>query len=96
MLDNGSDITAMLDELGVSVTLGTNETKGLVDYADELVLETDVTASVGRMIAVTIKTGSLPGLAIGSALTVDGSPYKAREVLRIGDGALTRVMLSGG
>jgi hypothetical protein len=95
MLDTGGDITAMLDELGVSVILGTNETKGVVDYADELVLETDVTASVGRMIAVTIKTGSLPGLAIGSALTVDGGNYKAREVLRIGDGALTRVMLGG-
>jgi hypothetical protein len=95
MLDDGSDITAMLDELGVSVILSANETKGFVDYADELVLETDVTASVGRMIAVTVKTGSLPGLAIGSALIVDGSAYKAREVLRIGDGALTRIMLGG-
>ena len=95
MLDDGNDITAMLDEIGVSVTLGANETKGLVDYADELVLETDVTASVGRMLAVTIKTGSLSGLAIGSALTVDGSPYKAREVLRIGDGALARILLGG-
>lgn len=95
MLDDGSDIKAVLDELGVSVILSANETKGLIDYADELVLETDVTASVGRMIAVTIKTGSLPGLAVGSAITVDGSPYKAREVLRLGDGALTRIMLGG-
>ncbi len=95
MLDDGSDITTMLDELGVNVILGANETKGLVDYADELVLETDVTASVGKMIAVTIKTGSLPGLAVGAALTVDGVVYKAREVLRLGDGALTRVMLGG-
>lgn len=95
MLDTGGDITAMLDELGVSVTLGANETKGLVDYADELLLESDVSASIGRMLAVTIKTGSLPGLAVGSTLTVDGSAYKAREVLRIGDGALTRVLLGG-
>jgi hypothetical protein len=95
MLDDGSDIMAMLDELGVSVSLGANETKGLIDYADELVLETDVTASVGKMMAVTIKTGSLPGLAVGMALTVDGVNYKAREVLRTGDGALTRIMLGG-
>lgn len=87
-----SDIQYLLADMGVMVTLGAGSTKGLVDSADELVAEGVVTGAIGLVISVTIKTGSLSGLAVGAPITVDSSPYTVRSVMRIDDGVLTRIL----
>jgi len=92
-----SDIAAILADLkilgeAVDVVLGGTTTQGVLRLNYELLgFEGQ---QVERVPAVTIKTGSLPGLAIGSTLTVGGVSYTARDVWPGDDGGLTDVILA--
>lgn len=87
-----TDIPYLFADMGVTVVMGAYSTKGFIDTADELVTEGGAPGAIGKMIAVTIKTGSLSGLAVGSIITVDGTYYTVRERLQIDDGTLTRIL----
>ena len=91
------DITMMFEGPDSKViTLGAYTTNGFVDSAEELVLEQDNRGGViVNAQIVTIKTGVLVGLAIGSIITVDGVSKTVRQRLKIDDGALTTVLVSG-
>ncbi|WKZ15434.1 MAG: hypothetical protein QY317_16180 [Candidatus Jettenia caeni] len=90
-----ADIQYLLQDMGVNVTHGVTTVKGLVDFADELLLQAGQSAGVGKVIAVTIKTDSLPNLKIGDSVTVGGVSYTVRERLQIDDGALTKFLCKG-
>ena len=88
----------MLTELGVDVVLqvtGQPATKGIMDqYDEDHGGEPGYGDVIGKSTAVTIRTGSLPGLAAGGTVVVNSFIYKVREVRQLDDGALTRVTLA--
>lgn len=87
------DVPALLQELGVDVTVGAATVKGLVDRADgQLLAENGMAGLVGRAVVVTVQTGSLPGVAEEGAITVDGAALKVRSVRVIEDGEITQVL----
>lgn len=93
-----SDITAMLADLAeagatVAVTIGETTVNGLLDHQAVEVLGDEMPGVIANEKGVHVKTGSLPGLASGAAITVGGTAYIVRESLPYGDGAMTRIAL---
>lgn len=85
-----AEIPALLRDFGVDVTLGASTVRGVVDQTDEGTLQgSGPAAMIEESIVVTVQTGSLPGLAVGSSITVGGDAYVVRDRRKIGDGALT-------
>lgn len=79
---------------GVEVTMGSETTMGQLDDVEDLVLEGEGArvASVGGTIGVLIATGSLPGLAVGSEITVDGQDLEVVFRRRIHEGHFTQLL----
>ncbi len=68
-----------LEYSGVDVVLGANTVKGILERETDVAIDgLDVATEVGR-ISVAIKENSLPGLAKGAAITVDGVSYQVRR-----------------
>jgi len=74
---------------GLDVTLGATTVKGLIDIADESIESGQAATFYGKVVTIAVKTGTLPGLAEGAALTADGVAYRVQRVVQIDDGALT-------
>lgn len=85
------DIDAMLAELGVPCVFGAVTVPCLVDTPDSVALADAGLGGgvIAGKVAVTIRTDSLPGIDVGSEITVDGASYKVRVPLKQGDGATT-------
>jgi len=98
MAFGSSDIPAMLELLGVDVVLGDLTVKGLKDQSvPELGLAAPGAGGVSESeTVVTIFTGSLPAIAVGSSLTVDGVAFVVRSVRPMEDGELTQVLVRRG
>jgi hypothetical protein len=80
---------------GQDVTVGGVITKGILRrYTEALLTGLWRIPVLGTGVVVTVKTGSLPALAIGVSLGTDGHTYKVRETRQIGDGALTEILLA--
>jgi hypothetical protein len=80
--------------LTVAISIGSSSTRGLFDQLDELAPnETGGQAQV-RSNVVTIKKGSLAGIAIDVAITVDGTSYKVREQALSDDGLLQHIKVA--
>lgn len=89
-----ADIPGLLADFGVDVVLGATTVKGLVDDGEELMLEGEASVALQQgQKSVIVQTGALPGLQVGSAVTVDGQSHTVRERRKIGDGALTRLLV---
>lgn len=90
-----ADLPAMLAELGVDVVLqvtGQPTTKGIVDQFHEELFDSPGPSEItGRSVVVTIRTNSLPGMAPGSFIVVDGTIHRVRQLRQVDDGALTRI-----
>lgn len=90
----GNDVSTMMTDpfMSIAVAYGAQTTRGLLDQPGQIVStsEGDVIASAT---SVTIKTGSLANITLDTAITVDGSNYKVRDVVKIDDGKLTRLDL---
>jgi len=87
-----SDIPMMLAEFGQDVTIGLQTTKGLIDIEAAHMAQSE-TYVQGKNVVVSIKTGSLTGLAVGATIIVDGTTYKVREHVPTDlDGALTKIL----
>jgi hypothetical protein len=87
------DVQIMLNEFGLSVTVGAVTAKGTVDRTDEEMKMAGFTEFIGKAILVTLYTKTFAAvLAVGAAITVDGTAYKIHELLQSADGALTRVL----
>lgn len=87
------DVPALLRDLGVPISVGTTTVQGLVDRRDIPVLGTDgMAAFTSRHVVVTIQTGSLPAIAVGGSITVDGASLLVAALHAIEDGELTEVV----
>lgn len=87
-----ADIDLILADTGVDVVLGVTTVKGLLDIADESLLQGQAADFLGQTMLITVKTGALPGLAEGSSITADGIACRVMRVQRTDDGALTSIL----
>jgi hypothetical protein len=92
------DLQAMLDEIGVPLVCGAVSTTCLVDTPDAVVLEEAGLGggSIQGKILVTIRTGSVPGVTVGSSVEVDGTSYRVRTPIKQDDGAVTVLLCTRG
>jgi len=86
------DLPGILEELGVEVTLGGASTHGVKRrFTEEMLRDSDAPELLSRSVVVTIKSGSLPALSSGAAITVDGIAYKVKRHMEEEHGTLTRI-----
>lgn len=96
-----SDLQAMLAGSGGHnfklASLGSGTTKGFVDIIDEALIQDSSLSLGGSTTAVTIETGSLIGLDVGSELIdlTDNVHYRVQQFNQIGDGAVTVIYAAG-
>jgi L-fucose isomerase-like protein len=93
-----SDVAAMLADLaqaggGVTVTLGTATTTGLLNHEAMEILGGEMPGVVAADDVVHVRSGVLPGLASGASITVDGTEFKVMQVFPYDDGAMVRIAL---
>ena len=87
-----SDLDAVLSEAGEQVVLGSDTTFGTVRRPSALELEAAGAAGlIARQVVVTVRTGSLPGLATGAMIAVGSATFRVREWLATEHGALTQI-----
>lgn len=87
-----ADIAVMLSDFGQPIASGGRTARGLVDAADEALMQSSGPSPfVGRSTVVTFRTGDLAAQE-GDEITVAGVRYFIREKLQLEDGLLTRVL----
>jgi hypothetical protein len=84
------DLSAFLNDFGVSVTAGSTTGIGLLDMPGMEVL--------GGMVVVTdysltVRTSEFGSLQFNDAITVAGVSYQVREGRQLDDGAFTELLL---
>jgi hypothetical protein len=90
-----ADIPTLLADMGIAITVGGVNGIGLLDEADEvLVQDADRGQVVVLMTTLTVRTTDFPAAAIDQAVAVGSRNFTVRERLRIGDGGLTKLILS--
>jgi hypothetical protein len=87
-----TDIDVMLADFGVPMVHGSNTGLALEDIADQD-MAAGITAALGEVRILTVRTAAFPGIAVGSAVTVSGEAYIVRDRKRVGDGRLTLLAL---
>jgi hypothetical protein len=92
-----ADIPALLADTGVAVTVGAVAGIGLLDEADEIIVQ-DVNRGGVVMLAstLTVQTSAFPTVKIGDAVVIGTANFTVRERLREGDGGLTKLLLGSG
>ena len=86
------DIPALMRRLGVPVSVGTVEARGLLDRRGRDVLDEEGRAGVGVTdTVVTIQTGSLPA-TVGGSIVVNGESLVIAGARAIEDGMLTELI----
>ena len=89
-----SDVPALFADMGVPITVGGVAGLGLVDDADQILVQ-DVNRGQVVVLAttVTVQTSAFPTAKIGDVVAiVGGASFTIRERLRVGDGALTKLL----
>ncbi|HEX7050178.1 MAG TPA: hypothetical protein VF188_08265 [Longimicrobiales bacterium] len=94
-----AQLEAMLRRTGgVPVTLDGGSWRGpgvpTYGHLERAAVELDGGRGYGTRVVLTIATGALPGLALDATPVVDGTTYRARDIVPIDDGALTQVLLA--
>jgi hypothetical protein len=84
------NLSAFLDDFGVSVTAGATTGVGILDQPGQEIL--------GGMVVVTdytltVRSADFGGLLFGDGVTVDGISYQVREGRKVDDGAFTELLL---
>lgn len=91
MIGDGDEQTFLAD-FNAIVVFGSETVNGILDDAEESGLEGEFGSAVPVGIhTVLIETASLPGLAVGASITVDGEQMEVRRRIRVGDGKFTRL-----
>jgi len=89
-----ADIPALLADMGIAVTVGGVAGIGLLDEADEVLVQDAARGQVVMMMStLTVRTTDFPSVAINTAVVVGSKNFTVRERLRIGDGGLTKLLL---
>jgi hypothetical protein len=91
------DIPALMADMGIAVTVGGVGGIGLLDEADQIIVQDQ---SRGEVVALattlTVQTSAFPNVKIGDAVSVNSKNFTVRERLREGDGGLTKLLLGIG
>ena len=89
-----SDITAMLDQIGESITIEGTTANAVVRVPDAELLRADeeLAPLIGRIVELIAKTGAFPGMKIGSAVVRGSESYKVRRFLQQRDGAVVHAL----
>lgn len=89
-----SDIPALMADMGIAVTVGGVAGTGLLDEADQILVQ-DVNRGevVATATTLTIQSSAFPSVAIGAAVVIGSKNFTVRERLRESDGGLTKLLL---
>jgi hypothetical protein len=89
-----ADIPALMEDMGIAVTVGGVAGIGLLDEADQIMVQD---SNRGEVVAtattLTIQSSAFPNCKIGDAVSVGGKNFTVRERLRESDGGLTKLLL---
>lgn len=85
------NLDTFLQDMGLPVIWGSVSGLGLLDMPDDVIAGG---LAITTDYSLTVRTDLFGGLVRGNALTVGGIAYTVKELRRIGDGALARVLLS--
>lgn len=85
------DLDVLFVDFSSEVTWGSSRFSGLLDTPDELAGGGLVISTDYQLLA---KSSDIEGIIDGEILTVDGVSFEVRQVRKIDDGALSRVLLS--
>lgn len=80
----GGPTVSVVCPLVVGNITGYQTVTGILHRSSEPVLDGVVTHAMGEQIRIGVRTGSLGGLAVNVVLTVDGEPYRVREIQKAG------------
>jgi hypothetical protein len=81
-------------DMGLAVTVGGVGGVGLLDEADQiLVQDAERGQVVVTMTTLTIQTSAFPAVKIGDAVIIGSKHFTVRERLRESDGGLTKLLL---
>jgi hypothetical protein len=81
-------------DMGLAVTVGIVAGVGLLDEADQiLVQDAERGQVVVTMTTLTIQTSAFPAVKIGDAVAIGSKNFTVRERLRESDGGLTKLLL---
>jgi hypothetical protein len=89
-----ADIPALMADMGIRVTVGGVDGIGLLDEADQILVQ-DVNRGevVATATTLTIQSSAFPTVKIGDAVAVGSKNFTVRERLRESDGGLTKLLL---
>lgn len=89
-----SDIPALMADMGIAVTVGAVDGVGLLDEADQILVQ-DLNRGevVATATTLTIQTSAFPSAKIGDAVVIGSKNFTVRERLRESDGGLTKLLL---
>ena len=89
-----ADIPALMADMGIAVTVGGVAGIGLLDEADQILVQDSQRGEVvATATTLTIQTSAFPTAKIGDAVIVGGKNFTIRERLRESDGGLTKLLL---
>lgn len=89
-----SDIPTLMADMGIPVTVGGVAGIGLLDEADQILVEDSQRGEVvATATTLTIQSSAFPLCAIGNAVAAGGKNFTVRERLRESDGGLTKLLL---
>jgi hypothetical protein len=89
-----ADIPALMADMGISITVGGVAGIGLLDEADQILVQ-DVNRGevVATATTLTIQSSAFPSAKIDDAVVVGSKHFTVRERLRESDGGLTKLLL---
>lgn len=89
-----SDIPTLMADMGIAVTVGAVAGIGLLDEADQIMVQDlDRGQVVMTATTLTVQTSAFPDCKIGDAVVAGGKNFTIRERLRESDGGLTKLLL---
>ena len=92
-----ADIPALIKDMGIAVTVGGVAGIGLLDEADEIIVQDGTRGGVVMLAStLTVQTSAFPAMKIGDAVVIGTTNFTVRERLREGDGGLTKLLLGSG
>lgn len=81
-------------DMGIAVTVGGVAGIGLLDEADQILVQDQNRGEVvATATTLTIQSSAFPSVKIGNAVVVGSKNFTVRERLRESDGGLTKLLL---
>lgn len=96
---NNADIPLLIEVVGgVDVVIGAVSVKGVVDTPEDVYdSQSEPQREHGNVVVgvtrVLVQTSAIPAARIDDAITVEGVSYSIRDRKRVGDGAMTAILL---